>query len=63
MIVATLAAGVEKTLDILQSDGAVNTLFVATFTYGRGIAGRRTRGSRQRVGRRSNMVIEYRLAQ
>src|SRR6185437_10784340 len=32
--------GVEQTLDSLQQNGAVNTLFVATFTYGRGIAGR-----------------------
>jgi hypothetical protein len=32
--------GVEKVLDVFQQDGAVNTLFLATFTYGRGIAGR-----------------------
>src|SRR6202021_1887464 len=32
--------GVEKVLDVFQQDGAVNTLFIATFTYGRGIAGR-----------------------
>ncbi len=32
--------GVEKVLDIFQQDGGVNTLFIATFTYGRGIAGR-----------------------
>ncbi|MBT9332415.1 hypothetical protein [Paracidobacterium acidisoli] len=36
--------GVEKCLDIFQQDGAVNTLFVATFTYGRGIAGRQVPG-------------------
>jgi hypothetical protein len=36
--------GVEKVLDILQRDGAVNTLFIATFTYGRGIAGRQVPG-------------------
>ena len=36
--------GVEQTLDVLQQDGAVNTLFVATFTYGRGIAGRQVPG-------------------
>jgi hypothetical protein len=36
--------GVEQTLDILQRDGAVNTLFLATFTYGRGIAGRQVPG-------------------
>jgi hypothetical protein len=32
--------GVEPVLDILQSKGSVNTLFLAAFTYGRGIAGR-----------------------
>jgi hypothetical protein len=32
--------GVEKVLDMVQQAGAVNTLFLATFTYGRGIAGR-----------------------
>ena len=32
--------GVEKALDMVQQAGAVNTLFLATFTYGRGIAGR-----------------------
>jgi hypothetical protein len=36
--------GVEKVLDVFQQDGAVNTLFVATFTYGRGIAGRQVPG-------------------
>jgi hypothetical protein len=36
--------GVEKVLDVVQQDGAVNTLFVATFTYGRGIAGRQVPG-------------------
>jgi hypothetical protein len=36
--------GVEQTLDVLQKDGAVNTLFLATFTYGRGIAGRQVPG-------------------
>ncbi len=30
--------GTEKVLDELQQDASVNTLFVATFTYGRGIA-------------------------
>ena len=32
--------GVEKVLDEFQQDANINTLFVATFTYGRGIAGR-----------------------
>ncbi|HXS96635.1 MAG TPA: hypothetical protein VN736_18670 [Candidatus Limnocylindrales bacterium] len=36
--------GVEQVLDTVQRDGAVNTLFVATFTYGRGIAGRQVPG-------------------
>lgn len=36
--------GVEPVLDRFQSDAAVNTLFVATFTYGRGIAGRQVPG-------------------
>ena len=36
--------GVEKVLDLFQSDAGVNTLFVATFTYGRGIAGRQVPG-------------------
>lgn len=36
--------GVEPALDIFQRDGAVNTLFIATFTYGRGIAGRQVPG-------------------
>lgn len=36
--------GVEPSLDVFQRDGAVNTLFIATFTYGRGIAGRQVPG-------------------
>ncbi len=36
--------GVEPVLDVLQKDAYVNTLFVATFTYGRGIAGRQVPG-------------------
>src|SRR5581483_10767800 len=36
--------GVEKVLDIFQKEAAINTLFVATFTYGRGIAGRQVPG-------------------
>jgi hypothetical protein len=36
--------GVEPVLDILQSKAHVNTLFVAAFTYGRGIAGRQIPG-------------------
>jgi hypothetical protein len=36
--------GVEKALDEFQSDADINTLFVATFTYGRGIAGRQIPG-------------------
>src|SRR5260370_26500924 len=36
--------GVEKVLDVFQKEAAVNALFVATFTYGRGIAGRQVPG-------------------
>ena len=36
--------GVEPVLDLLQSKGHVNTLFIAAFTYGRGIAGRQVPG-------------------
>src|SRR6185312_8772596 len=36
--------GVEPVLDILQERGGVNALFLATFTYGRGIAGRQVPG-------------------
>ena len=42
--VSFLDEGTEKTLDILQERGAVNTLFLAVFTYGRGIAGRQVPG-------------------
>src|SRR5262245_55756010 len=37
--------GREAVLDILQEQGAVDTIFLATFTYGRGIGGRQPRGS------------------
>jgi hypothetical protein len=36
--------GIGQTLDILQSKGAVNTIFLTTFTYGRGLAGRQIPG-------------------
>lgn len=36
--------GVEPVLDILQQRGHVNTIYLATFTYGRGIAGRQIPG-------------------
>jgi hypothetical protein len=36
--------GVEKVLDILQERAGVDTLFLAVFTYGRGIAGRQIPG-------------------
>ena len=42
--VSFLDEGTEPVLDILQQRGAVNTLFVAVFTYGRGIAGRQVPG-------------------
>jgi hypothetical protein len=36
--------GTEKVLDVLQQRACVNTLFLAVFTYGRGIAGRQIPG-------------------
>jgi len=36
--------GTEKVLDEFQRDASINTLFLATFTYGRGIAGRQIPG-------------------
>lgn len=36
--------GVENVLDILQKRGAINTIFLTTFTYGRGLAGRQIPG-------------------
>lgn len=36
--------GVDKVLDIVQKQGAVNTLFLTAFTYGRGLAGRQLPG-------------------
>src|SRR5262245_7814723 len=37
--------GTDKVLDIFREAAAINTLFLATFTYGRGIAGRQPRGN------------------
>ena len=37
--------GTGAVLDRLRESGAVDTIFLATFTYGRGIAGRQPRGS------------------
>jgi hypothetical protein len=36
--------GVEQVFDILQQSGAVNTVFLTTFTYGRGLGGRQIPG-------------------
>src|SRR5260221_341613 len=36
--------GVAPVLDIFQERGAVNTIFLTTFTYGRGLAGRQVPG-------------------
>src|SRR3989442_7247479 len=36
--------GTDRVLDGFQELAAINTLFLATFTYGRGIAGRQLRG-------------------
>src|SRR5258708_28194406 len=42
--VSFIDEGVEPVLDNLERLGGVNTLFIATFTYGRGIAGRQVPG-------------------
>lgn len=42
--ISFLDEGTEKVMDILQERAAVNTLFIATFTYGNGIAGRQLKG-------------------
>ena len=42
--VSFLDEGTDQVLDILQERGEVNTLFLAAFTYGRGIAGRQVEG-------------------
>ena len=42
--ISFLDEGTEKVLDILQERACVNTLFLAVFTYGRGIAGRQIPG-------------------
>jgi hypothetical protein len=36
--------GTEKVLDLLQELGAIDTIYLATFTYGRGLAGRQIPG-------------------
>ncbi len=36
--------GVEQVLELLQERGAVNTVFLTTFTYGRGLGGRQVPG-------------------
>ena len=36
--------GVDAVLDVFQKQGQINTIFLATFTYGRGIAGRQVPG-------------------
>src|ERR1700704_3927365 len=42
--ISFLDEGTEKVLDILQEKACVNALFIATFTYGNGIAGRQIPG-------------------
>src|SRR5882724_8453014 len=42
--ISFLDEGVEQVLDIFQKRANVNTLFLAVFTYGRGIAGRQVPG-------------------
>ena len=36
--------GVDPVLDVFQQQGNVNTIFLAAFTYGRGIGGRQVPG-------------------
>ena len=36
--------GIEQALDLLKQRGAVNTVFLTTFTYGRGLGGRQVPG-------------------
>ena len=36
--------GIEQVLDVLQQRGAVDTIYLTTFTYGRGLAGRQIPG-------------------
>ncbi len=43
--VSFLDEGTDKVLDTLADLGGIDTLFLATFTYGRGIGGRQPRGS------------------
>ena len=42
--VSFLDEGIEPVLDIFQQRASINTLFLAVFTYGRGIAGRQVPG-------------------
>src|SRR5204862_4810706 len=42
--VSFLDEGVESVLDRFQRDANINALFIATFSYGRGIAGRQVPG-------------------
>ena len=42
--ISFLDEGTDKVLDILQEKACVNTLFLATFTYGNGIASRQLEG-------------------
>ena len=43
--VSFLDEGTDKVLDALADLGGIDTLFLATFTYGRGIGGRQPRGA------------------
>lgn len=43
--VSFLDEGTDKVLDVLAEMASINTLFLATFTYGRGIGGRQPRGT------------------
>ena len=51
--------GIEQVLDIFQQRAGINTLFLAVFTYGRGIAG--TPGSRPASARPRQAGIRSRF--
>src|SRR2546430_3153867 len=55
--------GTDKVLDGFQELAAINTLFLATFTYGRGIAGRQLRSEEHtsELQSQSNLVCRLLL--
>jgi hypothetical protein len=51
--------GTEKVLDILQEKGAINTIFLTTFTHGQGLAGRQTEATLHDHGRPASSGKTY----